>query len=266
MGQPAALAFKAKTMINFFRRIRKKLADDNQFFKYSRYAIGEIVLVVVGILFALQINNWSETEKNKLVEQNYLKEMLEDFEKNNQKSQEIIFGIEKSLPPLIGLLEQSVLESPTISVDSINIAFSKINYMPSYSSTDRVYNNLIGSGDLKLIKDSQLKTIMAKYYESLYILNLVQTTHESELVESFQPYIIDYLDFQAVSFYRVDDFEIPSPFEKSKILEVLGDRKFRNIITLKWTILTDLLEQNRALEKLNIAMIKRLKVLINDNN
>ena len=78
--------------------------------------------------------------------------------------------------------------------------------------------NLIGSGDLKLIKDSQLKTIMAKYYESLYILNLVQTTHESELVESFQPYIIDYLDFQSVSFYRFDDFEIPSTFEKSKIL------------------------------------------------
>mgnify|MGYP001828343958 FL=1 len=49
-------------MINFFRKIRKQLADDNQFFKYSRYAIGEIVLVVVGILIALQINNWNESQ------------------------------------------------------------------------------------------------------------------------------------------------------------------------------------------------------------
>jgi len=56
MGQPAALAFKAKTMINFFRRIRKKLADDNKPLKYMRYAIGEILLVVVGILIALSIN------------------------------------------------------------------------------------------------------------------------------------------------------------------------------------------------------------------
>ncbi|UCD61312.1 MAG: hypothetical protein JSV59_01670, partial [Flavobacteriaceae bacterium] len=46
-------------MIGFLRKIRKKLAEDNQFFKYSRYAIGEIVLVVVGILIALQINNWN---------------------------------------------------------------------------------------------------------------------------------------------------------------------------------------------------------------
>jgi hypothetical protein len=226
--------------------------------KYTLYAIGEIALVVIGIL--------NETEKNKLIEYNYLKEMLEDFEKNNQKSQEIIFEIEEYLPTLIGLLEQSVLEKPTISDDSLNSAFSLVNHMPSYSSTDRVYNNLIGSGDLKLIRDRQLKTILSEYYESLYILNLIQTTHESELVESFQPYIIDYLDFQAVNINRVDDFGLPSPVEKSKILEVLGDRKFRNIITLKWTILTDLLNQNRILEKLNIAMIKRLKTLTNDDN
>ncbi len=47
-------------MINFFRKIRHKLADNNQFFKYSRYAVGEILLVVIGILIALSINNWNE--------------------------------------------------------------------------------------------------------------------------------------------------------------------------------------------------------------
>lgn len=253
-------------MIKFFGKIRQRLLTENKFSRYLIYAIGEIVLVVIGILIALSINNWNETEKNKIIEHNYLIEMLEDFEKNHQKSQEIIFGIEESLPTLIGLLEQSVLEKPTISIDSINIAFSRINNMPTYSSTDRVYNNLIGSGDLKLLNDSSLKTILSKYYESLYILNLVQTTHESELVESFQPYIIEYLDFQAVNPRRVDDFKLPSSVENSKILQVLGDRKFRNIITLKWTILTDLLNQNRNLEKLNIAMIKRLKALTRANN
>lgn len=50
-------------MIPFFRKIRKKLADDNRLFKYSRYAVGEIVLVVFGILIALYINNWNEQRK-----------------------------------------------------------------------------------------------------------------------------------------------------------------------------------------------------------
>ena len=50
-------------MIPFFRKIRKKMADDNKPLKYMRYAIGEIILVVVGILIALQINNWNENNK-----------------------------------------------------------------------------------------------------------------------------------------------------------------------------------------------------------
>jgi hypothetical protein len=248
-------------MIPFFRKTRKKLADDNKPMKYARYAVGEIVLVVIGILIALQINNWNETKAHTLIEYNYLKEMLEDFEKNHQKSQEIISLIENLLPVLKGLLEQSALEEPTISVDSINKAFTIINNMPTYSSTDRVYNNLIGSGDLKLIKDSELKTVISKYYESIYVLNLVQNTHELELVESFQPYIIDHLDFQAVAETWVYDHVLPSPVEKNKILDVLGDRKFRNILTLKWTILSDLLNENRKLKKINMEMMERLKVL-----
>ena len=49
-------------MIPFFRKIRKQFADDNKPLKYMRYAIGEIILVVIGILIALSINNWNENQ------------------------------------------------------------------------------------------------------------------------------------------------------------------------------------------------------------
>ena len=55
-------------MIKFFRKIRKKMADDNKPIKYLRYAIGEIPLVVIGILIALQINNWNEGRKQEILE------------------------------------------------------------------------------------------------------------------------------------------------------------------------------------------------------
>jgi len=66
-------------MIGFFRRIRKKLADENKFLQYSRYAIGEIVLVVIGILIALQINNWNENKKRTALEIKHLKELKSDI-------------------------------------------------------------------------------------------------------------------------------------------------------------------------------------------
>jgi hypothetical protein len=57
-------------MIKFFRQIRQKLLSDKQFSKYILYAIGEIFLVVIGILIALQINTWNEDRKN-LEKENY---------------------------------------------------------------------------------------------------------------------------------------------------------------------------------------------------
>ena len=59
-------------MIKFFRKIRQKLLAKNKFSKYLIYAIGEIVLVVIGILIALQINNWNEQQKTKSNQEKYL--------------------------------------------------------------------------------------------------------------------------------------------------------------------------------------------------
>jgi len=66
-------------MIKIFRNIRKKLADENKFWAYWRYAIGEIVLVVIGILIALQINNWNEKRKATLQEITILKNIQEEI-------------------------------------------------------------------------------------------------------------------------------------------------------------------------------------------
>ena len=253
-------------MIKFFRKIRQKLIVENRFNKYLLYAIGEIILVVIGILIALQINNWNENKKNSISETIYLNEMLEDFENNLQRSIDITSEIESDLTKLIELLKQSALEEPSIPVSSLNEFCAIINEMPTYTSTDRAYNNIIGSGEFKIITSREIKTELAKYYKALELIKLVQTTHEMELVNSFQPYIIDYLDFQAVNAFRVEDFELPPAVEELKILDVINERKFRNIITLKLTILSDLLDQNRDIKMINLKLVELFNQQINNNN
>ena len=90
-------------MILFFRRIRKKLADDNRPIKYLRYAIGEIVLVVIGVLIALQINN-SNINNNVLVE-SYVIQINEEIEYNIKELNIVKNRVEKSMTELDTLIQ-----------------------------------------------------------------------------------------------------------------------------------------------------------------
>jgi hypothetical protein len=65
-------------MPRFFNRIRKQLSKENKFFQYSRYAIGEILLVVIGILIALQVNNWNQQREQQQTARRYLASLIED--------------------------------------------------------------------------------------------------------------------------------------------------------------------------------------------
>ncbi len=90
-------------MIPFFRKTRKKLADDNKPMKYMRYAIGEIALVVIGILIALSINNWNEERKESIRENQILKELNLNLNSNIEEFNNNING-QKNLVKSIDLL------------------------------------------------------------------------------------------------------------------------------------------------------------------
>ncbi|WP_406682982.1 DUF6090 family protein [Seonamhaeicola sp. MEBiC1930] len=72
-------------MIKFYRNIRKKLLNEGSTGKYLKYAIGEIVLVVIGILIALQINNWNENRLKNIEVKTYLMNLIEDLKDDQDK-------------------------------------------------------------------------------------------------------------------------------------------------------------------------------------
>ena len=77
-------------MINFFRKIRQQLLSDSQVSKYFVYALGEIILVVIGILIALQINNWNEYHNERITEEKLLEEVVENLKANTLRLQSMI--------------------------------------------------------------------------------------------------------------------------------------------------------------------------------
>ena len=179
----------------------------------------EGVAIVISILLAFWIDTWWEGRVEAQLEVVYLAELQEDFELNKSR---------------------------------LNENFSRILIMTTFFPIDHAYTNMTGSGDLKLIQDRSLKNALAEYYAAAQIVVMIQNTHEMELVQTYEPYIIENLDYAAVGISRVDDFPLPPPVDEASILKVLSTREFRNILVQKMVITTDLLDQLRMmLERTN---------------
>ena len=219
----------------------------------------EGVAIVVSILLAFWIDTWWEDRKEARLEVVYLLELREDFEQNKIRLQDEIAEIEETARSMSALQEQSALDSPSMSVSELNENFSLIINMSTFYPVNRAYANMTGSGDLKLIRSRPLQNALAEYYAAAEITVLIEKTHEMELVQIYEPYIIENLDYAAVGYTRVDDFSLAPPIEEASILKVLATREFRNILIQKSVISTDLIDQFRGMLERTNNILRLLK-------
>ncbi len=156
-------------MIKFLRRIRQQLLTENKFSKYLLYAIGEIILVVVGILIALQINNQNIYRQERSIENTYLVALKEEFETNINKLDQTIdlnTNLIDNVDKLVGVFQQNVID--TISERTVvNYFFETFSSEVNYTPSTGVLTEIISSGNLKLIQNQELKQRLASFESSL---------------------------------------------------------------------------------------------------
>jgi hypothetical protein len=152
-------------MINIFRKIRQQLLIQNKFRKYLQYAVGEIVLVVCGILIALSINNWNEQRKETNIEHNYLVRLLKDLENDNKT---LVLSKELSVTRVnqIILLTNVIYDNGLLSENPKQIIkiIEEITWRSYLPLSRIVYNELLNSGNMTLIQSEQLREHVANYY------------------------------------------------------------------------------------------------------
>jgi len=190
-------------MINFFRKIRKKFADDNKPLKYMRYAIGEIVLVMIGILLALQVNNWNEVRKSKIKADIFKEKIISDLIKDTLNIESQI-GLAKNYKKIIqgyytffesgnkpiGILIDSAMKVPTP--------------LYRYHPINFTFLGMQSSGNLELLTER----------ESHSLMELSNTQKQTQIV--FEKKVSEYFD---------------NKIEREKYLENdLSDSDFYNII------------------------------------
>ena len=168
-------------MTPFFRKIRKTLADDNKPIKYLRYAIGEIILVVIGILIALQINNWNEERKERKIEISYLERLLSEVKKDTASINQNIHLADKLSAEYKNYILKMYTEQKTTE-DFVNLLTSADlgSTANNLQLTDIAYTELVNAGKLDLISDNLLKSKIVMYYKEYKFVAL----NESQLDET----------------------------------------------------------------------------------
>ena len=155
-------------MIKFFRNIRKKLLQEGKTTNYLKYAIGEIFLVVIGILIALQINNWNEENKLKNQEQQYINRLLIENKKNIITFSDEIKRLENHNKIIKhfsnGLNTKSFSDS--LLIKSTNDFMIYGSLYPIFSPSTSTYKDLSSTGNLNLIKDIALREQIVGHYEA----------------------------------------------------------------------------------------------------
>jgi Family of unknown function (DUF6090) len=147
-------------MINFFRKIRKQMADDNKPLKYMRYAIGEIVLVVIGILIALSINNWNENRKLDIIRNSNYQQLLEDLKTDKEYIDEIIVEFTANDSLYDEYLKS--YKTPNLTMDDVidNLGYDKVDYtITSLRFQNSTINSLESTGEIKLIPSGLRKKL-----------------------------------------------------------------------------------------------------------
>ena len=203
-------------MIKFFRNIRRQLLSENRIGKYLLYAIGEILLVVIGILIALQINNWNEHRKARAEEKTILKVLQTDFEYNLDVFNRTVAMHQSTLEACDVILRNMGSSDQQILLDSVagigHLAFRGT----SYDSHNGMVESLINSGSIKVISNDTLRNYLISWK------NVLEDYKEEERlgVDYFKNIVEQYL------LENIDFFEVSSP----RSLKTASDPKFRNMV------------------------------------
>lgn len=150
------------------------MTDEGSLKKYLLYAIGEILLVMVGILLALQVNNWNQNRVNVKKEQKALTDLLEEFklnEKRIKKKQNARIALVPELKQYLDLCAEG-----KSSYQSFLDYHSKPYMIGMTNPSNGVIDALISSGELSLIRNDSLKYLLADWKDQVGNLN------ENELI------------------------------------------------------------------------------------
>ena len=218
-------------MIKFFRTIRRNLLSENKFTKYLLYAIGEIVLVVIGILIALSINNWNQNRIDHKNEQTYLRGLRQEFQTSKLKLTELIAVNQSNYNGAKKILEfmSSKKESPSEEAFS-QLLYTSFSRDISFNPNNSLLSEMINSGNLKILSNAELRRQLTNW-----ISTIEDISRQEEDLEIQRKKVLDLFRTDENSLRTIlsqagvyEEIGLPKPTESISNLNLLDSTHFEN--------------------------------------
>lgn len=195
-------------MIKFYRKIRQNLLNEGKTSKYFKYAIGEIILVVIGILIALSINTWNQNNQDRKQEQQLLQQLLIEYTSNLHQINSKIFLRNEGINSAIKLLSYRSLDNKEIQYDSVNRHLSRLLNRPTFDPELGVSTELTNSGNLYILSNAELRNKISAFPSSLNELREEEIVILNLIEERFTPFLIEHYQVGGVMSEFLDDEQI----------------------------------------------------------
>lgn len=229
-------------MIKFFRKIRQRLLAENKFSKYVLYAIGEIVLVVIGILIALWINNWNTTKKLDERELVLLSELKLNLETNLENLEKDIITQIKGAKHIDSLLYH--LDHRLPYTNSIPVHLKHGDFAPDVILTSSAFETLKSSG-LGLIQSDSLRRQIINLFEVSYPWLMQET---KRLEDQVWPAVV--VPMKQKHLRAIDGYLTPVDYDN-----MLNDKEFINMWSFRRAMRNNSTEQKREASQKTVDVI-----------
>jgi hypothetical protein len=252
-------------MIKIFRNIRKNLLNEGKTTKYFKYAVGEIILVVIGILIALSINNWNESRKEKNNEIGILSTLLKDLQSAEKFSNTYITSEQQYLDIIETVLQNDslavLLEDKEITAEYFNKAFWDFAIQLPVINT---YSDLKNAGKIALIKNSNIR-------DRLSLLEANTTNLERLILDRMNVHQmrIDEICVEDVNFLHLIKYKLPNYNitlgAENDYLDIMSRPKVRNLMGIKSVLTNEALGYRKKLHNEIVTTVQLIHSELNDD-
>lgn len=221
--------------MKIFRNIRNKLLQNGKINHYFKYALGEIILVVLGILIALQINSWNQSRINDNIEQIYLLGLKEEFQISKFKLEELIIINKRNY-----LTAKEIFKLTNSNKDSIheslfsNLLYKTLSNDIAFNSNNSLLFEMINSGNLKNLTNTNLRKQLTNWISTLEDISRQEEELNNQRIKIVDMFRTDKYSLSAVfQFAGVNDnFGLPNTGNEVSNLNLLNSIEFENNILL----------------------------------